>query len=155
MRRTHPTSLVGLGVLGVAIGFLIEATATGRGAATVVPPYSLPLTLLVIAAFVVALAVPIRQATHGKARGPIDPFLAARIAMFAKACSLAGALLAGFGIGILIFLLTRSVIPGSGSLWQAIISMLGALALLVGGLIAEHMCTLPPGSDSSSEDDRA
>jgi Protein of unknown function (DUF3180) len=145
VKRTHPTTLIALGVLGVAVGFLIEAAATGRGAATFVPPYSLPLTLFVIAAFVVALAVPIRQATHGKARGRIDPFQAARIAVLAKACSLSGGLLAGFGIGVLVFLLTRSVLPASGNVVQAVVSFLGAVALLVGGLIAEHLCTLPPG----------
>lgn len=154
MKRTHPTSLIGLGALGVALGFLVEVTAAGHGVPTVIPPFSLPLTLFVIAAFVVALAVPIRQATHGKANGRIDPFQAARVAVFAKACSLAGGLLAGAGAGIVVFLLTRSVAPGTGALWQSIAAFLGSVALLVGGLIAEHLCTLPPGP-REPEDDHA
>lgn len=154
MKRTRPAPILLLGLAGVAVGFLLEAVATGRGVATFIPPYSLPITLAVIGVFVVLLAVPIRQATHGRTATRIDPFRAARTAMLAKACSLAGALLTGFGIGVLAFLLTRSVVPTGGSVVQAGASMLGALALLAGGLIAEHLCTLPPGPDDRRQDHR-
>lgn len=144
MKRTRPASLIGLGVAGLVFGFLLETAATGMGSSTLVPPLALPLTLLVISAFVVGFALPIRQAIKGTARSRIDPFQAARVAVLAKACSLAGGVLTGGSLGVLIFMLTRSVIPASGSIWATIIATAGSIALLVAGLLAERMCTLPP-----------
>jgi Protein of unknown function (DUF3180) len=155
VKRMRPGSLFGLGIAGVVVGFLLETAATGAGAATLVPPLSLPLTLVVIAAFVVGFAVPIRQATRGKSQSRIDPFQAARVAVLAKACSLAGALLTGTAVGIIVFMLTRSVIPVAGSIWLTVIAGLGAIALLVGGLIAERMCTLPPEDDDHKQPEKS
>jgi hypothetical protein len=111
---------------------------------------SLPITLIAIAAIVVILAVPIRRAVLGRSKARIDPFHATRVAVLAKASSLSGALLTGSGIGILAYELTRPVLPAADSIWLAVIATFGAAVLLAAGLVAEHMCTLPPPSD---EDD--
>ncbi|GAA1440666.1 DUF3180 domain-containing protein [Leifsonia poae] len=144
MRRTRATSLIGLGVAGAVIGFLIELAAAGGGVAVFIPPLSLPITLVVIAIIVVAFAIPIRRATHGRTSRRIDPFQAMRIVVLAKACSLSGALLTGAGAGVLVFLLSRAVIPGGSAVWLAVATTVGAAVLLAAGLVAEHMCTLPP-----------
>ncbi|PJJ65599.1 DUF3180 domain-containing protein [Compostimonas suwonensis] len=146
MRRTHATPVIGLGAIGLVVGFLAELAAAAAGQAIFIPPVSLPVTLIAIAAIVVGFAVPIRRATHGHGRR-VDPFRAMRVALLAKACSLAGALLTGASLGVLIYLLSRSVIPGVGSIVLAAVTVAGAVILLVGGLVAEHLCTLPPGGD--------
>ncbi|WP_130177307.1 DUF3180 domain-containing protein [Cryobacterium sp. SO1] len=144
MKRTQPTPLVALGLAGLVVGFLVELAATAWSAPIIVPPVTLPLALVLIAVILVVLAWPIRQATRGRATKRVDPFRAMRVALLAKASSLSGALLLGVGLGIVVFILTRSVVPAVTSLWLAIGMALGAVILLVGGLVAEHFCTLPP-----------
>lgn len=145
MKRTQPVSLIALGLGGLVLGFLIEITAAASGVPIIVPPITLPVTLVLIAGIVLILAWPIRQATNGKPGRRVDPFMAMRVAVLAKASSLSGALLLGGGLGIVLYILTRSVVPTIASLWLAIGTALGAAVLLVGGLVAEHFCTLPPG----------
>ena len=149
MKRTRPTPLIGLAVAGLVIGFLVELGSAGAGLAVFIPPLSLPITLVAIAAIVIGFAIPIRRATHAKVRTRIDPFRAMRVAVLAKACSLSGALLTGAGIGVLVYLLSRSVLPASGAIWQAVAATFGAAILLAAGLVAEYLCTLPPEDDDT------
>lgn len=148
MIRTRATTLLALGLLGLVVGFLVEFAAVASGSRMIVPPLSLPFTLVSVALAVVALAWPIRQLTRGRTQKRIDPFWAMRVALIAKACSLSGALLLGMGLGILVFFLTRSVLPAVPSVWLALGSALGAAVLLVAGLLAERYCTLPPDDDA-------
>jgi uncharacterized membrane protein len=152
MKRTHPTPLVALGLAGLVVGFLVELAATAWSAPIIVPPVTLPLALVLIAVILVSLAWPIRQATRGRATKRVDPFRAMRVALLAKASSLSSALLLGVGLGIVVFILTRSVVPAVTSLWLAIGMALGAVILLAGGLVAEHFCTLPPDDDHDHND---
>ncbi|WEO76903.1 DUF3180 domain-containing protein [Cryobacterium sp. SO2] len=153
MKRTHPTPLVALGLAGLVVGFLAELAATAWSSPILVPPFTLPLALVLIAVILVGLAWPIRQATRGRSTRRVDPFRAMRVALLAKASSLSGALLLGVGLGIVAFILTRSVVPAVTSLWLAIGMALGAVILLAGGLVAEHFCTLPPGDDHDQENE--
>ncbi|MFP3466452.1 DUF3180 domain-containing protein [Leifsonia sp. SIMBA_070] len=147
MKRTGPTALIGLGVAGLAIGFLAELAAAGMGVAVFIPPLTLPITLVAVAVIVVAFAVPIRRAVRGRSVRRIDPFQATRIVVLAKACSLSGALLVGAGIGVGAYLLSRDVLPGGNAILLTALATAGAVILLVAGLVAELFCTLPPGDD--------
>lgn len=155
MKRTHATPLIALALVGLVLGFLLEIAAAASGFPQIVPPISLPITLVAVGSIVVALAWPIRQATRangtGKAVKPVNPFVAMRVAVLAKASSLSGALLLGGSSGIVLYILTRSVVPAVTSLWLAIAAAVGAALLLAGGLIAEHFCTLPPSDDDQNE----
>lgn len=147
MRQTGAASLVGLALAGAVIGFLLELSLAAASLAVLVPPLSLPITLIAIGAIVIGFAIPVRRATQGKATRPIDPFRAMRVAVLAKASSLSGSLLTGVALGILLYLLSRSVIPASSAVWLAVATTVGAVVLLIAGLVAERLCTLPPGSD--------
>ena len=153
MNRTRPTSLIGLGVLGLVVGFLGELAASGTGVAVFIPPLTLPITLVAVAIIVVAFAIPIRRSVRGRSSRRIDPFQATRIVVLAKACSLSGALLTGAGAGILIYILTRDVLPASNAVLLTSLGTAGAVILLVAGLIAEFFCTLPP--DDKDDDPEA
>lgn len=153
MNRTRPTSLIGLGVLGLVVGFLGELAASGTGVAVFIPPLTLPITLVAVAIIVVAFAVPIRRSVRGRSSRRIDPFQATRIVVLAKACSLSGALLTGAGAGILIYILTRDVLPASNAVLLTALGTAGAVILLVAGLVAEFFCTLPP--DDKDDDPEA
>jgi hypothetical protein len=155
--KTHPTALVICGLIGVVAGLLTDAALTASGHALLVPPLTLSITLAVIAIIVVALAWPIRRAIKGTAPLRIDPFRAARTVVLAKACSIMGALLLGLALGLLLFMLTRTVLGDPLGTVLTVAAAVGGALLLVGGLLAEWFCTLPPDdSDSDDEDaDRA
>jgi hypothetical protein len=142
--RTSPVSLILFAVFGAAGGWLVEVALIASGRAATVPPVTLALALAVIGGLDIVLAVPIRRAMKTGERGRINPFYAARVAVLAKASSLAGALIAGAAFGILAFLLTRSVIAGVGSIAMAVATAVGAIVLLVAGLVAEYLCSVPP-----------
>lgn len=150
MKPTRPTPLLVLSLVGLVLGFLTEITAAASGVPILVPPITLPLTLVVFAGIALVLAWPIRRATRGLG-GRVDPFRALRIVALAKASSLCGALLLGVGLGIVLFILTRSVVPTVTSLWLAIGTAIGAAILLTAGLVAERFCTLPPGDEDDDK----
>lgn len=155
MTRTRATPLLGLGLAGAVFGFLLEVALAAAGLPLFVPPVSLPLTLVVIALIVVGFAIPIYRTVHGKRRARIDPFQAMRVAVLAKASSLAGAMLAGLGLGVLFYMLSRSVLPGRDATALGIAATVGAVVLLAGGLVAEWLCTLPPPRDENAEGESA
>ncbi|MFK4728793.1 DUF3180 domain-containing protein [Agromyces mediolanus] len=150
MTRTHAPVLVAFAAVGLVLGYLGDLAIVSAGGNALVPPISLAITLVGVGAVVVALAWPIRRSVKGTGRR-VDPFHAMRVAVLAKACSLSGALVAGFGIGITIFLLTRTVVPQAGTVWLAAATAIGAALLLVAGLVAEHFCTLPPDDHEDEE----
>jgi hypothetical protein len=151
MKRTHPSSLVASVVGGIVLGYLGDLLMVSTGRNALVPPLSLPITLVGVAAIVLVLAWPIHRAVTGASKRRIDPFRAMRIAVLAKASSLAGALVLGLGLGITIFLVTRVVVPSAATVWLALATAIGAALLLAAGLVAEWFCTLPPPDDPDAE----
>lgn len=144
MKRTSIPLLVGLVAAGAAVAYLGELFLQTTGGITLVPPYSIDITLFVVAVGVIAMAVPVRRRITGKRKIPLDPFYAVRVAVLAKASALTGAILMGAGVGILAILLGRPVLPDWSLLLPAAGLAFCSLVLVVAGLIAEWMCVLPP-----------
>ncbi len=155
MKRTRASTIVGFTLAGVVVGYLTDLAVVTSGANAIVPPLSLPITLAGVGVIVVALAWPIRHAVKGKSTKHLDPFRAMRTAVLAKACTMSGALMLGFGIGITLFLLTRTVVPAVGTVWLAFATAIGAALLLAGGLVAEAFCTLPPDDTEAEKEEHA
>ncbi|UTT63303.1 DUF3180 family protein [Microcella humidisoli] len=141
MTRTRPLALVLAALVGAAAAFALDSLLAMRGVAVLVPPASLAVALVLIGVVVLALAWPVRRAAAGERR--IDPFYATRAVVLAKASALAGALLAGGAAGILLYLLTRAVVP-LGSTLAAGGTVVAAVLLVSAALVAEHWCALPP-----------
>jgi hypothetical protein len=148
--RTKPSHLVLIAVLGGAITWLLETGLAATGQAVLVPPVTLAVALALIGAIVVIMALPVRPVSRGVPNARVDPFYATQVVMLAKASSLAAALLFGGGLGIVGYVLTRAV-PTVGTVSLAFAAAGGALALLVGGLIAEYMCRIPPADEGNGE----
>ncbi|MEO6943497.1 MAG: DUF3180 domain-containing protein [Lacisediminihabitans sp.] len=144
MKRTRVSTLILLGALGIVGGAFLETLLAANGRSIVIPQVGLPIALVAIAVIVILLAVPIRRLTHGKGKGPIDPYYATRVVMLAKACALSGALLVGLSLGVTLYLLTRSAMPSASSIGLAVSTLVGSGILLAAGLVAEHMCIVPP-----------
>lgn len=150
MKHTSPGLLIALLLFGGVAGFGIQTVLAAAGMAKLRPEYTLPASLVVIAALIVVLAVPVRRAVRGPQRHPVDPFYATRVVVLAKAGSIAGALLSGTAAGFLVDLLLRGA-PTGDSLARILVSLGGAVLLLVGGLVGEFLCRVPPRDD---DDDR-
>jgi hypothetical protein len=147
VKRTNVTSIIGMGVATVIVGYLLELLLQSLGFHLVLPPYSLSLTLGAIAFAAVALAIPIRRRVTGKRKEPLSPFYAVRVAVLGKSSTLVGALLLGLGIGITIFVVTRPNAPGWDLIGPGVAQIVGSALLLAAGIITEHLCTLPPDDD--------
>ena len=133
------------------VAFLAELAIASSGLPIIIPPISLGVTLVALGGVVVLLAWPVRRAVRATVKVHIDPFRAMRVAVLAKASAFSGALFAGAGIGLLFYLLSRSVAPVASSLWLAVATAAGGLILLIAGLVAEHFCVLPPDDRDSEE----
>ncbi|MFT4220973.1 MAG: DUF3180 domain-containing protein [Microbacterium sp.] len=147
MSRTSPAALVVAAVLGGAAGFVLDQLFTASGRATFTPTVSLPILLLLLGALVVVFAVPIRRATRGSAPGAVNPFRALRVVVLAKASSIVGAAAGGFGLGLVLFLVTRPVSPSLGSMGEVVATAIAGGALVAAGLVAEHLCTIRKDDD--------
>ncbi len=150
MNRTHPLHLIVLAVLGAVAAWLLETGLAASGRAVLIPPVTLAIALVLIGAIVLVMALPVRRVSRKVPGARVDPFYATRVVMLAKASALSGALLAGAGVGIAVYLLGRAV-PGVGSISLAFAGAVGAVLLLVGGLVAEHMCAIPPDDDDRQD----
>jgi hypothetical protein len=155
MKRTHPVSLVVAAVLGGGAGYLLDQLLTAAGRSTFTPMASLPVMLVVLGAIVVALAIPIHRATHGRSSQRVNPFRAVRIAMLAKASSLVGAVFGGVGLGLILFVLSRPSDPSVGSMGAQIATVVCAAVLVAAALIAEHLCTIRKDDDDEHPGDGA
>ena len=152
MIRTKPSTIVALVVVGAVAGFLVQIGLAAASSPKFRPEYTLALSLVFIAAIVIALAVPIRQATRGKVRTRIDPFYATRVVLLAKASSIAGALISGGSLGLVLELLVRSGGLNSDSLVRTLAALGGAVTLLAAGLLGEAFCTAPQPPDDPDAD---
>lgn len=151
MKRTSAGLLVVVALLGAGVGFLVDQVLTATGRATFTPSPLLPVLLLVIAVAALALAWPVRRSVRTGVR--IDPFRALRAVTLARASSLFGAIMAGFGGGLLVFLLSRPVAPQVGSTVAMIALIASSVVLVVAALVAEQLCTLPKDPDDSEPPD--
>ena len=153
MRRTSVGLLIVLALLAGGAGFLLDHLLTAAGRVTFTPSLLLPVLLLLIAVASLGVAWPVRRSVRSGVR--IDPFRALRAATLARASSLVGAIMAGFGAGLLVFLLSRPVEPQVGST-VAMLALIGsAIVLVIAALVAEQFCTLPKDPDDSEPRDRA
>lgn len=151
MTRTRPSLLLALGLAGAIVGWFLEVVLVASGRPAVIPPITLGAAVGLIGILIVLLALPIHRVVRKVPGAQVDPFYATRIVLLAKASSMAGALVSGLAVAILAFLLSRSVLPAVGSISMAVVTTVGAIVLLAGGLIAEKMCTLPPDDDGTKE----
>ncbi|WP_336646550.1 DUF3180 family protein [Microbacterium sp. USHLN186] len=153
MKRTSPGVLLVLVLLATGAGFGFDHMLTVTGRATFTPSAYLPVLLLLIALAVFLLAWPVRRSVRDGHR--IDPFRALRAATLARASSLVGAIMAGFDLGLLLFLSTRPVPAPVGSVVAMIALIIGAAVLVGVALIAEQFCTLPKDPDERQPDEHA
>lgn len=149
MSRTNPATLVLIALASGVIGWATQIFLVSTGRSMILPPVSLTVVLVLIGVVLISFAVPVYRTARGTAAQPVDPFYATRVVVLAKASSVGGALFVGGAASILAFVLTRPVVPAVGSIAVTVAAVVGAVVLLVAGLVAERMCTLPPDDENS------
>ncbi|BDI23969.1 DUF3180 domain-containing protein [Herbiconiux sp. L3-i23] len=150
MKPTTPGLPVALAGAGGVLAYLLEVGLVAAGRPSFVPPFTFPISLVVIAGLVLLFGWPIRQVLRGKSRTRLDPFRAMRVVLFAKASVLVGALLGGAAVGVAAHLIGRPVLAQSDDLVRAVLSVVASAVAVVAGLVVEHWCTLPPDDEDDS-----
>jgi cytochrome bd-type quinol oxidase subunit 2 len=117
-------------------------------------PWSVSGVILIVAGAILVAAWPVRQYTRGK-RQQVDPLRAASVLALAKACTLAGAALAGLYLAMVLHAAGVLHSPLAWArLWQAAGAAGASVILTVSGRVAEWFCRLPPEEpkpDSAAE----
>ena len=151
MKRSGASLIIGSAVVGAIALYLVEMFSLSRGLDTLQPPLSLSVTLFLAAVVVVLLAIPVRRAVNGKKPVRVDPLYATRVLALAKATVIVGSLGFGAGLGIVLHLVSRPTVPPLVVFGSSVALMLTAALLVIGGVVAEHLCTLPPDDKDSDE----
>ena len=155
MKTTRVGSLFGLAVIAGLVSYLAEALLVRLGEPQFIPPTTLGVALSFIGVIIPVMAWPIRKLTKAKDPGSrpaaVDPFYATRVLLLAKAGSLTGAVLAGVGSGIAVFVLTRTALAPT-PLVLTLISVIGGVVLSVGSVLAERWCQIPPADADGVEE---
>lgn len=151
MKRSSASLIIGSAVVGAVVLYLVEMFSLSRGLETLQPPLSLAVTLFLAAVLVVLLAVPVRRAVDGKKPVRVDPQYATRVLALAKATVIVGSLGFGAGLGIVLHLVGRPTVPPLVVFGSSVALMLTAALLVIGGIVAEHLCILPPDDTNNDE----
>jgi uncharacterized protein DUF3180 len=148
VKPTRLVTLVVAGLLAASLSWLAVSRLYG-----VFPEVSwLPgLIFIGLAALQVAAAVNTKaRIDRREGTVPVDPLLVARYVVLAKASALAGAIFVGFYGGIAIYLATETQNSAArADLPPSIVGLLGSVALVVGGLMLERACRVPPPPPST------
>jgi len=70
----------------------------------------------------------------------MNPFYAVRLVMLAKATAIAGALFAGWQLGVIWFQISSPVTPGS--VWQNFAALVANIVMIVIALVIERICRI-------------
>lgn len=151
LSRTRPRDLLAVGLLAVVAGNLLT-----RLFYSAIP--SLPLAagvslgLLGVAELVGGYLLRGRIERRNGAP-PVDPLLAARAVLLAKASAVAGSVVAGLWVGVLTYTLPQAgaVTAAAADSVTAGVGLVCALLLVGAGLWLEHCCRTP---DDPEGDDR-
>lgn len=151
LQRSSPLVTIAAAGAGAVVGYVVQLALSGRGNPPFVPPYSLPGTLLVISAVLLVLAFRLARALK-TGTGPVNPFFAVRLLAAARASQLVGGMFGGFGVGLALSLLGRSV-PAAVATWLPMVAVVVTGAVLVAAAVyAEHTCRVPPDDDTPADD---
>ncbi len=158
MKPTKLSFLFLLALIAAVTGYFIAALLVGRGFPVPVSPANLILTLGAIGIVLLALSIPIwryRSALKDAAvKRPkrVDPFYAVRVLLLAKASAIAGALFAGWHLGVVGYQLLSPVVVQVLAIQNGL-GFLASLALIASAFVTEQICRLP--NDPTPDPDQA
>lgn len=144
-------TVVVVAVLATATGWVLLEAWTGSGHEPLPLPWTAVAGTAALAVVVVSAGLPVRRWVRGSAERPLDPLVAARTAVLAKAAAYGGALLAGWYAAQWL-----SILPHLGGARRtrftlAVLAMLAAVAVAAAGLLVQRWCRVPPSDDDQDQ----
>lgn len=147
-------------VASTAVCWVLLDAWTGQGQLAPPLPWTAVFGTLALVLVVIAAGLPMRrwQRTDPAERAgmprPIDPLVAARTAVLAKAAVYGGALILGWYLGQGLILLPDLLGDRRTRFVIAMIAAVCALALSGAGFLVQRWCRVPP-DDSGTDDDQS
>jgi hypothetical protein len=155
LRPTNPATLVVAGLGAAAVGWIMIARDYNDFPSLTWLPTFITLGLAILE----LIAARATKARIDRLPGamPVDPLVAVRYVILAKASSIVGAVFAGFFGAVALWLLAERgrLAAASGDLPPAIGAFGGAVVLLIAALLLERSCRVPPRPDDENESDEA
>ena len=156
MKPTRITNLATAFVLVVVAGFFVIRSLVGSGQ----PAPSIGLNLVLIqpalAVILILSAIPMiryrrglrkLEDNQGKRPVPVDSRYAIRTLALAKAFSLAGSIIGGWALAVLLYQLTS---PETTKVTLPILGLVGAAIMVAAGLFTENLFRIPPEKDGDA-----
>ena len=157
MKPTKVLTLLGWAIPSATAGYLFSKFIVASGGQVPVAPINLILTFLAIAVILAIFASPMfryrkqlaerRKNSASPRPKRLNPFYAVRLVVLAKATAIAGALFAGWQIGVIWFQASSPVTPGS--VWQNVAALVSAVIMVIVALIIERICRIPEDASES------
>ncbi|GLZ80568.1 membrane protein [Actinorhabdospora filicis] len=150
---TKPATLFVAALAAAAIGLLLVTRFYGDMPGT---PWFAGVSLLIVAAACAITAQTTRARIERRpGTRPVEALSVARYAAFAKACSLGGALFAGYYAAFLVYVIAQRgrLQAAADDLVPTAVSFAGALALVAAALWLERACRIPKNPDDDEDDD--
>jgi hypothetical protein len=119
------------------------------------PPLSWVAVFVVVALVLVVIAagLPVRNWMRGARDRALDPLVAARTAVLAKAAAYGGALIVGWYLSQAILVLPDLVGARRQRFIIALVAAAIAVLLSAAGFVVQRWCRVPPGDDSPGPED--
>jgi hypothetical protein len=155
----RPLTVVLIALVATGLSWLGLDLWAGRGGLPPPLPWTTVAFLVVLVSLVVLAGLPVRRWVAGRRERALDPLVAARTVVLAKAAAYGGAALAGWYAGQALVLLPNLVEVRRPRLVIALLSVLASVGLAVAGLLVQRWCRVPPSDDDPDDpgtpDDRA
>lgn len=130
-----------------AVGWVALDTWTGSGHNPPPLGWGAVAGTLALVAVLIGGGVQVRQWVRGTGTARIDPLIAARIAVLAKAGAYGGALLVGWYLGQALNIYPDLVGARRARFIIALVATASAVALSAAGFVVQYWCRVPPGDD--------
>jgi hypothetical protein len=150
-------TLVAWAVSATTAGYLVPLVLINGGGSIPISPWSIVITLPLIAVALGIMAIPIyryRKAVleAAKTKSPkrpkrLNPFYAVRVLLLAKSIAISGSIFTGWHLGVVWLQVTSPVIPSSTM--QNALALIGSFLMTVIALIVERICKVTEDSEDA------
>lgn len=156
MKAARPGTAALIAAVTGAVGWYGLKVWEDSGGLAPPVPWTALAGMVALAVAVVAAGLPVYRWRSGRRETRLDPLVAARTVVFAKAAVYGGALLAGWYAAQAFVVLPDVIGARRTRLVLAGLSAVAAVAVVAAGFLVQHWCTLPPRDedDQPKEQDR-
>ncbi|MBG6179077.1 DUF3180 domain-containing protein [Arthrobacter sp. CAN_A1] len=156
MGTLKPGWLAALGVIAGVGGWLVNWWASRNGFPVPTLPLSSLLTVAAILAVTLVFGLRVLRWRNGRRDRALNPILAARTVVLAQATAYAGALNAGWHLGILVDQFSLVAVRGvTGSVWGTVVMLLSGMVMIAVGIMVQGFCRLPPDDGADGADGKS